>query len=55
VADYWAMVNLDAPELDLCRHDLNSPIPDAGCGTGRLIAPLRQAGFDVRGATRPPT
>jgi SAM-dependent methyltransferase len=49
VADYWAAVNLDAPELDLYRPYLRSPILDAGCGAGRLLAPLRQEGFDVDG------
>lgn len=49
VADYWALVNVDAPELDLYRQHLRSPILDAGCGAGRLLAPLREAGFDVDG------
>jgi SAM-dependent methyltransferase len=49
VADYWALVNLDAPELDLYRQHLRSPVLDAGCGAGRLLAPLREAGFDVDG------
>jgi SAM-dependent methyltransferase len=49
VADYWALVNRDAPELDLYRQHLRSPVLDAGCGAGRLLAPLREAGFDVDG------
>jgi SAM-dependent methyltransferase len=49
VADYWATVNLDAPEVDLYRPYLRDPILDAGCGAGRLLAPLRDAGFDVDG------
>jgi len=49
VADYWATVNLDAPELDLYRQYLRDPVLDAGCGAGRLLAPLRDEGFDVDG------
>ena len=49
VADHWAAVNLDAPELDLYRQHLHSPVLDAGCGAGRLLGPLREAGFDVDG------
>jgi SAM-dependent methyltransferase len=49
VADYWATVNLEAPELDLYRQYLRSPILDAGCGAGRLLAPLHEGGFDVDG------
>jgi len=49
VADYWATVNLDAPELDLYRKHLRSPVLDAGCGAGRLLVPLRAEGFDVDG------
>lgn len=49
VADYWATVNLDTPELDLCRGCLRSPVLDAGCGAGRLLVPLRDDGFDVDG------
>jgi SAM-dependent methyltransferase len=49
VADYWAMVNLDAPELELYEQFLRSPVLDAGCGAGRLLAPLWERGFDVDG------
>ena len=49
VADYWALVNLDAPELALYRRYLRSPILDAGCGAGRLLGPLRRQGFDIDG------
>ena len=49
VADYWASVNLDAPELELYAPHLRSPVLDAGCGAGRLLVPLRERGFDVDG------
>jgi SAM-dependent methyltransferase len=49
VAEYWATANLDASELDLYRRYLRSPILDAGCGAGRLLAPLHDEGFDVDG------
>jgi SAM-dependent methyltransferase len=49
VADYWATVNLDAPEVELYRPYLQDPILDAGCGAGRLLAPLRDLGYDVDG------
>jgi len=49
VADYWASVNRDAPELGLYRQYLQSPVLDAGCGAGRLLAPLGEEGFDVDG------
>ena len=49
VADYWASENRDAPEVELYAEHLRSPVLDAGCGTGRLLAPLRERGFDVDG------
>ena len=49
VADYWATVNIDAPEVELYRPYLRDPILDAGCGAGRLLAPLRELGYDVDG------
>lgn len=49
VADYWASANLSAPELELYEQYLRSPVLDAGCGTGRLLVPLRGHGFDVDG------
>jgi SAM-dependent methyltransferase len=49
VADHWATVNLDAPEVELYRRYLRDPVLDAGCGAGRLLAPLRALGYDVDG------
>ena len=49
IADYWALSNLDAPELEIYEPHLTSPVLDAGCGAGRLLAPLREHGFDVDG------
>ncbi len=49
IADYWAAFNLDAPEIDLYRPYFQSPILDAGCGAGRVLAPLRELGYDVDG------
>jgi SAM-dependent methyltransferase len=49
VADYWAVSNRDASELDVYRQYLRSPILDAGCGTGRLLSPLHEEGFDIDG------
>jgi SAM-dependent methyltransferase len=49
IADYWALVNLEAPEIDLYEQYLRSPVLDAGCGAGRLLAPMRERGFDVDG------
>jgi len=49
IADFWALNNLDAPEIESYAPHLESPVLDAGCGTGRLLAPLRERGFDVDG------
>jgi SAM-dependent methyltransferase len=49
ISDWWANFNLDAPEVELYRPYLRSPVLDAGCGAGRLLAPLLDAGYDVEG------
>lgn len=54
IADWWANFNLDAPEVDLYRPYLRDPILDAGCGAGRLLAPLRELGYDVDGCDASP-
>lgn len=54
VADWWAANNVEAPEVDLYRPHLRSPVLDAGCGTGRLLAPLRALGFEIDGCDASP-
>jgi len=49
IADWWANFNLDAPEVELYRPYLRSPVLDAGCGAGRLLVPLLAAGYDIEG------
>jgi SAM-dependent methyltransferase len=51
VAEWWASMNVDAPEVELYRPYLarGAPVLDAGCGTGRLLVPLLREGFDVDG------
>jgi SAM-dependent methyltransferase len=49
IADYWALNNLDAPEIGIYAPHLTSPVLDAGCGSGRLFAPLHAHGFDIDG------
>jgi SAM-dependent methyltransferase len=49
IADYWAQNNLDAPELEIYEPHLKDPVLDAGCGSGRLLAPLHEHGFDIDG------
>jgi len=49
IADYWALNNLEAPELEIYEPHLHSPVLDAGCGSGRLLAPLHEHGFDIAG------
>lgn len=52
VARYWAEFNTDGPEIDYFRQFIangGEPALDAGCGTGRLLIPWRQAGLDVDG------
>jgi SAM-dependent methyltransferase len=49
VAEYWAVANRETPELALYEPLLRSPVLDAGCGAGRLLAPLRAKGFDADG------
>jgi SAM-dependent methyltransferase len=51
VAEWWAEFNLDGPEIDYFGRfvEQGQPALDAGCGTGRLLLPWLDAGFDVDG------
>jgi SAM-dependent methyltransferase len=49
IADWWANFNLDAPEVELYRPYLREPVLDAGCGTGRLLAPWHDEGIEIDG------
>jgi SAM-dependent methyltransferase len=52
VSRWWAEFNLDGPEIDWFRPfvEAGQPALDAACGTGRLLVPYLQAGFDVDGS-----
>ena len=47
MADYWALYNTEAPEVDAYRPYLREPVLDAGCGTGRLLGPWHDEGIDI--------
>lgn len=51
VADWWAEFNTDGPEIDAYGRFVadGQPALDAGCGTGRLLVPWLQRGYDVDG------
>jgi SAM-dependent methyltransferase len=53
VAQWWHEFNRQGPEVAYLKQLIAStgqPVLDVGCGTGRLLVPLAQAGFDVDGA-----
>jgi SAM-dependent methyltransferase len=51
VAEYWAKLVLDGPEIDYFRRfvEAGQPALDAGCGTGRLLVPWLRDGLHVDG------
>jgi SAM-dependent methyltransferase len=51
VADWWASMNRDAPEVEAYWGYINheGPVLDAGCGAGRLLLPWLREGLDVDG------
>jgi SAM-dependent methyltransferase len=57
MARWWAEFNRGGRDVDqflALLRNVDSPILDAGCGTGRLLLPLRQAGHDVDGIDAAP-
>lgn len=53
MARWWAEFLLDGPEIAYFQQLIErygEPALDAGCGTGRLLIPALQAGFDVDGS-----
>ena len=51
IAKWWALFNLDGPEIEFFRPfvEAGQPALDAACGTGRLLVPWVAAGLDVDG------
>jgi SAM-dependent methyltransferase len=51
VADWWAEFNTEGPEIDAYGRFVaaGQPALDAGCGSGRLLLPWLQHGYDVDG------
>jgi SAM-dependent methyltransferase len=51
VADWWAFFNTEGPEIAYFGAHVagGQPALDAGCGTGRLLVPWLEAGYDVDG------
>ncbi len=57
VARWWAEFNQGGDDVDFFRDAIKAsgePALDAGCGTGRLLLPLRRAGIDADGSDAAP-
>ncbi len=51
VARWWALFNVDGPEIAFFRSyvEAGAPALDLACGTGRLLVPYLRDGLDVDG------
>lgn len=51
VARWWALFNVDGPEIEFFRRyvEAGQPALDLACGTGRLLVPYVRDGLDVDG------
>jgi 2-polyprenyl-3-methyl-5-hydroxy-6-metoxy-1,4-benzoquinol methylase len=57
VARWWAEFNVDGDDIAVFADVIErsgTPALDAGCGTGRVLMPLVQAGLDIDGSDASP-
>jgi SAM-dependent methyltransferase len=56
VARWWAEFHHGGPEIEFLRPfvEAGQPALDVSCGTGRVLIPLLQAGFDIDGSDLSP-
>ena len=53
VAEMWSVGTRETREFEILRSMIETfgePVLDLGCGTGRLLVPIREAGIDIDGA-----